>query len=364
MRKAIRLVMQQPQSDGVYIRTRHDGRLFHLSDLKCKKAVTRLIIELLYADDVALVSHSERGLQVIADKLVVACDAFGLTISIIKTEVLLQAAPLATRNEPTVTVNGSVLKVVKQFSYLGSIVSDDGRASHEIEARVKKASVAFGMLRERVWKSHCIRLQTKLAIYKAVVLSTLLYGCETWTCYRKDIATLDSFHMRHLRTILGVKWQDFVKNAQVLRRCDMTGIQAYILHHRLRWCGHVMRMEADRLPRMLLLSELATGKRDLGRPLLRYKDTVKFALKACFLDASSLDEQSRLSQCAFSTAAQNARSQWRSSIHHGVEKFEQTRLAKAENARVRRKENQQRRMQQHTQQHTRQQQQHNPQPEE
>ena len=143
------------------------------------------------------------------------------------------------------------------------MVSDDGQATHEIEARVKKASVAFGMLRERVWQSHCIRLQTKLAIYKAVVLSTLLYGCETWTCYRKDIATLDSFHMRHLRTILGVKWQDFVTNAQVLRRCDMTGIEAYILHHRLRWCGHVMRMEVDRLPRMLLLSELAAGKRDL-----------------------------------------------------------------------------------------------------
>ena len=50
-----------------------------------------------------------------------------------------------------------------------------------------------------------LRLQTKLKVYKAVVLTNLLDGCETWTCYRRHIKALDRFHMRHLRILLKIK---------------------------------------------------------------------------------------------------------------------------------------------------------------
>ena len=322
---------------GVSIRTRPDGRLFHLSDLKCKKTLSALIIELLYADDVALCSHTEIGLQTIASKLAAACAAFGLTISLKKTEVLLQPAPYSARVEPIITINGTRLNVVHKFTYLGSIVSDDGQTCHEIETRIRKASVSFGKLNDRVWSNHGIRLHTKLEVYKAVVLSTLLYGCETWTCYRRDVAALDRFHHRHLRIILGIKWQDLVPNTEVLNRCNMTGIESYLFRHRLRWTGHVMRMDDNRLPRLLLLSELTTGNRKVGRPQLRFKDTVKYALKQCSIDEHELDRQSRHRNPALS-AADDRRAAWRSSVHQGVLRFEQQRIQKAAEQRARRKE--------------------------
>ena len=62
------------------------------------------------------------------------------------------------------------------------------RAVHiddEITARIAKASVAFGRLRANVWERNGIKLDTKLKVYKAVVLPTLLYACETWTVYQR-----------------------------------------------------------------------------------------------------------------------------------------------------------------------------------
>ena len=48
------------------------------------------------------------------------------------------------------------------------------------------------------------------------VLTSLLYGCESWTLYCRHIKLLEQFHMRSLRSILGIRWQDRITNLEVL----------------------------------------------------------------------------------------------------------------------------------------------------
>ena len=49
-------------------------------------------------------------------------------------------------------------------------------------------------------------------------MSSLLYGCESWTTYQWcHIRCLDHFHLRCLRQILGIKWQDRTPNTEVLQ---------------------------------------------------------------------------------------------------------------------------------------------------
>ena len=64
-------------------------------------------------------------------------------------------------------------------------------------------------------------LATKVAVYRAVVLTSLLYGSETWTLFRYQFCRLDQFHLLCLRSIAGIKWQDRISNTEVVRTCGV-----------------------------------------------------------------------------------------------------------------------------------------------
>ena len=125
-----------------------------------------------------------------------ACANFQLTISTKKTEVVHQPAPGKPYSE---------LQVVDKFTYLGSTLSRAVHIDDEVTARTAKASVAFGRLRTNVWDRIGIRHDTKLKVYKAVVLPTLLYARETWTVYQRHAKKLNHFHLSCLRKLLKIR---------------------------------------------------------------------------------------------------------------------------------------------------------------
>jgi len=107
----------------------------------------------------------------------------------------------------------------------------------EVSARVAKASAAFGRLMKHLWNDHGIRLSTKIAAYQAIVLTTLLYGCEYCTPYRRQIAKIYQFNRRCLRKIAHIKWQDLIEKTTVLERCQISGIETCLLAAQFRKNG-------------------------------------------------------------------------------------------------------------------------------
>ena len=108
--------------------------------------------------------------------------------------------------------------------------------------------------------------------------------------YARQERRLNSFHFRSLRRLLHIRWQDRVPNTDVLQRAGLMGIPSMLMQSRLRWLGHVHRMEPDRLPSEILYGELRDGARKVGRPLLRYKDTIKRDLKAVKINTNSWED--------------------------------------------------------------------------
>ena len=139
-----------------------------------------------------------------------ACERFGLTVSTQKTEVLHQPVPRNTHIDPNIQVNGSNLKNTEKFVYLGSTINRACNIDDEVNLRISKSSKSFGGLRSTVWHRRGLKLETKLQVYEAVILTILLYACETWTIYRRHEKKLNRFHLNCLRKILRVKWQDRV----------------------------------------------------------------------------------------------------------------------------------------------------------
>ena len=308
--------------EGVYIRTRADGRLFNIARLRAKTKVTEVLIrEMLFADDAALTAHTEHGLQQLVSRLSQACKEFGLTISLKKTNVMAQG----TDHPPTITIDGQVLEAVDNFTYLGSTVSSSLTLEAEVNSRIAKAAAVMSKLNQRVWNNPSLTKKTKLRVYQACVLSTLLYSSEAWTTYARHEKKLNSFHLRCLRRILRIHWQDKVPNPEVLEQAGMNSILAILKERRLRWLGHVRRMEPGRIPKDLLYGELAEGARPAGRPRLRFRDVCKRDLKLCSIDVTSWE-----------TLAEDRQS-WRSTVREGVRSAERVSNAALAEKRSRRK---------------------------
>jgi hypothetical protein len=311
---------------GIKLNYRMDGKLFNLKRLKAKtRVLTEIIKAFLFADDCALNAGSEADMQKSVDKLSKACSNFGLTISIKKTEVLYQPPPGKTFTEPDIMVHGKRLNVVNKFTYLGSTLSQNATIDDEVDIRIARASASFGRLGAKVWNRRGISTDTKLKVYKAVVLPTLLYGCESWTVYQRHAKKLNHFHTTCLRKLLNVHWQDKVPDTEVLRRAASSSVYTTLMQCQIRWAGHVVRMPDNRIPKQLFYGELQEGKRTKGGQRKRFKDTLKSSLKAFNIDPDDWE------------ALAKDRSHWRSITHKGAVYCEGSRTLAAEEKRQARK---------------------------
>ena len=99
-------------------------------------------------------------------------------------------------------------------------------------------------------------MSTKMYVFRASVISTLLYGCETWTTTFQTRRKLRGFIMMCLPVISRVtRWQQQLWHLHndVLRAwLGVPDIVALITQSQLRWLGHVARMPVNRLPRRIL----------------------------------------------------------------------------------------------------------------
>ena len=118
---------------------------------------------------------------------------------------------------PALTIKDYTLEAISQFTYLGSTTSNNAPLDVELGKRIGtcKAATNMAKLSDRVWENKKLTTQTKVAVYRACIMSTLLYSSQFWTTYTGQEKHLNIFHMRFLRYILSIEWMDKVSNNKV-----------------------------------------------------------------------------------------------------------------------------------------------------
>ena len=250
------------------------------------KVCEALIRDMLFADDATVMTHTQRELQLLMDCFSQACKDFGLIISLKKTNILGQDIPAP----PVITIDDYELKVVHQFMYLGSTITNNHSLDAEIDKRIGKAATTLARLTSRVWTNPKLTVKTKMAVYNTCILSTLLYGSETWTMYARQEKRLNTFHLRSLWCILGISWQDKVTNTDILSCTGLPTMYTLMRKHWLYWLGHVCHMEDGWIPIDVLYGELTSGQRSIGCPQLRYKNVCKRDMKALNININSWED--------------------------------------------------------------------------
>ena len=180
---------------------------------------------------------------------------------------------------------------------MGCTILSDAKIDKEIDNRLAKANSAFSRLYKCVWNNKSLKCKTKISVYRAAVLSTLLYGSEAWITCRSHIK------------LLNIHWSDFVTNVEVLEQAEVPSIEAILSKYQLQ-AGRVTRMEEHRLPKIFMYDAPSTGYRDRGAPKNRYKDCLKNSLKSCNIDPHQL------------TIITAERDGWRHTVHTAVKNFE------------------------------------------
>ena len=94
---------------------------------------------------------------------------------------------------------------------------------------------------------------------------------------------MDSYEMRMLRRIKGVALRDKLKNVDISKELDVSSIQAKVREMRLRWYGHMQRMDENNEVRAVGDMRVP-GKRPRGRPRGRWMRCVRRNMHAGTVD--------------------------------------------------------------------------------
>ena len=218
---------------------------------------TTTITDADYADDIAILANTPDQAETLLHSLERAAASIGLYVNAHKTEYMCynQTGDIS-------TLEGTPLKLVDKFTYLGSSVESTEK---DIETRLTKAWAAINRL-STIWKSDLTH-KMKRSFFQAAVTSILLYGCTTWTLTKRLEKKLDGNYTRMLRAILNKSWQQHPTRHQLYGH--LPPIKKTRIVRRTRHAGHCWRSR-DELIRDVLLWIPTHGRAKAGRPARTY----------------------------------------------------------------------------------------------
>src|SRR5256885_8705101 len=252
-----------------------DGNGASVKDLRNRELEVKVI---LFEDDTALIADTEEGFQKMVTVFGKECEQRSLRVNVEKSKVMICGG----EEEETmlnVKLYGRKMEEVKNFRYLGVVLSGNGNMKNEVEHRVGEGTKVFGAL-EKVWKNRGMSRRVKTSLYESIVVPTVVYGCEGWYLKENEKRMIEVFEMKCLRAICGVRRIDKVRREELRRmsKCSCS-IQERVDEGVLKWFGHVERMGEERLVKQIYVSEVE-GTRRRGRPKRRWMDAVSELLIA------------------------------------------------------------------------------------
>ncbi len=239
----------------------------------------------LFVDDCAFLLNSYAEAQMAAKEVKKHLSRFGLIMHVgigdkkSKTEAMFIPASYDndTPRIPDIIKipDGTNVHFTNEFKYLGAIITNNLSNSAEIFARLKKAQCQIGALMN-FFNSSC-DFKTKLRIFEAIPLNTVLYGCESWNLNVALQKKLSVFFHSNLRRLLGITMPEVqehhIRNEQLRSSLQIPNILETMRQRQFRAIGNFARLPLHRLPRRFITAWVAKP-RPRGRPRNTLRNTL------------------------------------------------------------------------------------------
>ena len=189
--------------------------------------------DMLFADDIVLSSQNHREKENDMGIWRNALDRRGLKVSRSKTEYLKAGG---VHDGEELKLQGEKVKRAKNFKYLGSTVSSDGRCKEEVRRRIQAGYMSWkkvsGVLCNR--KSSA-RVDGKMC--KNVVGPAMLYGIEPVAVTERRVEKMEVAKLKMVRMALEVTRMDKIRNEYVRGTAKIARLRDKLWNARLRWYG-------------------------------------------------------------------------------------------------------------------------------
>ena len=230
---------------------------FELTKKRSRRHPAKTITDADYTDIIAIVANTPNQTETLLHSLERAAAGIGLHVNAHKTEYMCYY-----QTGDITTLDGTPLKLVDKFTYLGSSVSSTEK---DINKRLTKAWTAIDRL-SIIWKSE-LTDKTKRSFFQVAIVSILLYGCTTWTLTKQLEKKLDGNYTRMLQAILNKSRRQHPTRNQLYGH--LPPITKTIQVRRTRHAGHYWRSR-DELISDVLLWTPTCGQAKAGRPARTY----------------------------------------------------------------------------------------------
>ena len=132
----------------------------------------KLISNLRYADDTALLANSKDEITQLTNSVNDAGKELNLRLNVKKTKIMVAGAVL--EEEHNIMIDGENVEQVDRFKYLGSTKTANANCSNDIKSRIaiaKKRTIDLQV----IWNDTNLSIQLKLKLVKTLVWSSFVY---------------------------------------------------------------------------------------------------------------------------------------------------------------------------------------------
>ena len=140
---------------------------------------------------------------------------------------------------------------MREFKYLGTIISADGTSGPDIKRRLELADHALRRMKKIIWNRQ-IRRWIRMRVLMSFIYPVATYGCETWTLRQAERDTLRVWWMKILRRIYGTWLTEKVRSAHILEALKTSHITDMVDLRRRRYVGHISRYPKERIVKQTL----------------------------------------------------------------------------------------------------------------
>ena len=240
-----------------------------------KISTTYALRKIMYADDRVIVAEHREELQGALEEWNDMFKKHGLKMNLDKTEVMWVGKQ---REELNIRLEEKDIKQVNNFVYLGGNISENERVDVEVRCRIQAGANAWRNV-EWVMVDRKISRQLLGKVLDSCVVPASTYGLET--------LALSELH-QHKRQVCENNWIRKIAGVRIMERRRMKDLReevgtkacivGKIVKSRMKWAGHMVRMNDDKLPKRAE-TKRQEGSRKRGRPQLRWEDCVKRDLR-------------------------------------------------------------------------------------